>query len=172
MNMHLERFKQEIIPLRPKLLVQASRMLEDGEEAEDVVQEVLLRLWTLREQLTEVGNPAGFAMQTTKNICIDKLRARKPTCEVEDIYIGSNEQTPYSTAETNDSTAIVREIINRLPGLQKQIICMRDIEGYELSEIAEITGTQATAVSMNLSRARKKVRDEYIAINNYRGRTE
>lgn len=165
--MNLEQFKSEIIPLRQKLLLFAWKMTGDEADAEDTVQETLLRLWSMREQLGGMANPAGFAMQITKNICIDKLRTHRTTVDPEDFYMGSDEQTPYSETEKKNSVDIIRKIIEDLPELQRRIILMRDVEGYELQEIAEITGAQVSAVTMNLSRARKKVRDKFISIHAY-----
>jgi RNA polymerase sigma-70 factor (ECF subfamily) len=160
--MDLEQFKSDIIPLRQKLLMFALKMMENESDAEDVVQETLLRLWNIREQLKNVSNPAGFAMQTTKNICIDRLRTYKEKTGTDDFSLAVNHETPYSDLERKDSVALVKQIIEHLPELQKIIIRMRDIEGYELQEIAEITGTQLSAVTVNLSRARKKVRDRFM----------
>lgn len=56
----------------------------------------------------------------------------------------------------------MHEIINSLPHLQRTIMRMKDIEGYETDEIAEITGCGPEAIRSNLSRARKKVRDIYL----------
>ena len=164
--MQIEFFKLNIIPLRQKLFITAFRLMQNEEDAEDAVQETLLRLWNMREQLDAVVNPGAFAMQTTKNICIDRLRAQKDQVNAEDFLFGSDSETPYLQAERNDTVAIVRQIIEQLPELQKLIIRMRDIEGYELQEIADITQTQVSAVSMNLSRARKKVREELVRIMN------
>jgi len=166
--MDLERFKSDIIPLRQKLLSFASKMMENDDDAEDIVQETLIRLWNIREQLKDIANPAGFAMQTTKNICIDKLRSKKQMVEANDFYFGATENTPYSETEKENSMFIIKRIIENLPKLQKSIIEMRDIEGYELEEIAGITGTKIEAVTVNLSRARKKVREEFTKIMNYK----
>lgn len=165
--MNLERFKSEIVSLRPKLFSFAYKMTEDKEEAEDSVQEALLRLWKMREQIDALDNPAGFAVQITKNICIDKLRIRKRTYNAEEYLIESNDNTPYQQTERENSVSIVKQIIESLPELQRLVIRMRDIEGYELTEIAEITGTDISAVRVNLSRARKKVKDRFISLNNY-----
>ena len=165
--MDLEQFKSDIIPLRQKLFLFALKMMENEADAEDIVQETLLRLWNIREQLGGLSNPAGFAMQTTKNICIDKLRTKKHQVDIDDCYLGTTENTPYSDAERRDSVLIIKQIIENLPELQRGIIKMRDIEGYELEEIAEITGTLIGAVTVNLSRARKKVRERFIQIMNY-----
>ncbi|MDR0542052.1 MAG: RNA polymerase sigma factor [Dysgonamonadaceae bacterium] len=166
--MLLERFQSDIVPLRQKLFLTAFRLMQNEEEAEDAVQETLLRLWNMHEQLDAIVNPGAFAMQTVKNICIDRLRTRKEQTKAEDFLLGTNNETPYLQAERNDTVAIVRQIIERLPELQKIIIRMRDIEGYELQEIADITQTQVGAVTMNLSRARKKVREQLVKIINYR----
>jgi len=166
--MELERFRTNIMPLRPKLFLFARKMMQDDADAEDIVQEAFLKLWNIRQQLESINNPEGFAMQTVKNICIDKLRNRKNVVDTDEFHLESDSETPYLTTEVKDSVQIIRRIIDNLPGLQQQIIRMRDIEGYELEEIAMITGTQVNSVTVNLSRARKKVRDIFIKINNYR----
>ena len=88
--------------------------------------------------------------------------------EANDFYFGATENTPYSETEKENSMFIIKRIIENLPKLQKSIIEMRDIEGYELEEIAGITGTKIEAVTVNLSRARKKVREEFTKIMNYK----
>ena len=165
--MQIERFKSEVIPLRDTLFRTAVKYLLQPEDAEDVVQEVLLRLWNRREQLDTVVNPAAFAMQMTKNSCLDRLKLQKETTEADDFQLGTTPETPHSTLEQHDAVALVKQIIEHLPELQRLIIRMRDVEGYELQEIADITATQITAVTVNLSRARKKVRETYLKIMNY-----
>ncbi len=166
--MDLEQFKSDIIPLRTKMISLARKLMENDTDAEDIVQETLLRLWNIRIQLNSVANPAGFAMQITKNICIDKLRIQKTNIDIDTFPIGISEETPYIHMENTDAINIIGKIIEKLPELQRQIIHMRDIEGYELEEIATITGTHVSAVTMNLSRARKKVRDQFISMNTFK----
>ncbi len=166
--MTLEQFKSDIISERQKLLAFAWKMLGNEADAEDAVQEALLRIWKIREQLTEMDNPRGFAMQTVKNICIDKLRIQRNILGVEDAVFGANDKTPYQDMERKNSVELIRKIIKTLPELQQNIILMRDVEGYELQEIAEITGSLVSAVTMNLSRARKKVREQFLKIQSFR----
>jgi RNA polymerase sigma-70 factor (ECF subfamily) len=165
--MQIEQFKIKIVTLRQKLFIVACKYLQNEEDAEDMVQETLLRLWNIREQLDTVLNPEAFAMQTLKNHCIDRLRTQKEQTKIDDFSVAANDETPYSIAERKNTVEIVKQVIVRLPELQRTIIRMRDIEGYELTEIADITGTQIAAVTMNLSRARKKVRETYLRIINY-----
>jgi RNA polymerase sigma-70 factor (ECF subfamily) len=170
--MQLEQFKSAIIPLRQKLFLLALKYLQQEEDAEDAVQETLLRLWNIREQLEGVSSPGAFAMQTLKNICIDRLRSHREKITADDFYLGANSETPYSKIEQKDAVSLVKQIIGHLPELQKMIILMRDMDGYELQEIAEITGTQVSAVTVNLSRARKKVREKFAKAMNYQLRTK
>ncbi|MDR1380852.1 MAG: sigma-70 family RNA polymerase sigma factor [Tannerella sp.] len=166
--MRLERFKTDIIPLRKTLFAVALKLMQQEEDAEDATQETLLRLWNIRGQLDAVANPGAFAVQTVRNICIDRLRAQRRIADVDDLTGETDHETPYTEIERRDAVALVRRIIERLPVLQQTIIRMRDIEGYELQEIAAITGTQVSAVTVNLSRARKNVRNQYMKIMNYR----
>jgi RNA polymerase sigma-70 factor (ECF subfamily) len=167
MNAEIERFKEKIVSIRQKLYLTALKYMQQKEDAEDVVQEALLRLWNIRGQLESVSKPEAFAMQTTINICIDRLRAQRETTEATDYNLKTYSETPYSDLERKDAVHLVKQIIERLPELQKIVIRMRDVEGYELQDIAEITGTQISAVTVNLSRARKKVREEFIKANNF-----
>ena len=162
--MQLEQFKQNIVPFRQKLFITAFRLLQNEEDAEDVVQETLLRLWNIREQLDTIVQPGAFAMQTTKNLCIDRFRTHKEQANIADFQLGSKDETPDLQAEKKDLITIVKRIIEQLPELQRLIIRMRDIEGYELQEIADITETQVSAVTVTLSRARKKIRERMMKI--------
>jgi RNA polymerase sigma-70 factor (ECF subfamily) len=73
---------------------------------------------------------------------------------------------PYGL-ENADSVGLVKQIISGLPELQRKIIHLRDIEQFEYEEIAEATEMNVNAIRVNLSRARKKVRDEILKIQNY-----
>lgn len=168
--MELERFKTLMMPLREKLQICARSILSNDVDAEDAVQETYLRLWNVRSQLDSHPNPHGFAMQTVKNICIDKTRSNKPKISLENANVVEGSIDPYTYTEQCDNMQIIRNIIDTLSELQRKIMLMRDIEGYELNEIADIIGSEAAAVRVNLSRARKKVRDTYIGISQIKQR--
>ena len=164
--MELEKFKSDVVPLRNKLQNVAKNMLANEVDAEDAVQETFLRLWNQRFQLSNHPNVGGFAMQTLKNICIDKLRAERHNVSLDGISIAGNSITPYTFTEQQDSVLIIRNIIDSLPETQRQIITLRDVDGYELGEIAAIIGSEESTVRVNLSRARKTVRDKFLSMNN------
>lgn len=142
------------------------RMLNGKADAEDVVQEVFLKLWQIRDKLDGYNSVEALAVMMTKNLVLDKLKARKPVAEAAGLWMqDSGEKSPAELLEQQDAVACIRRLIERLPSLQQTIIRMKDIEGYELAEIAEITGSRIEAVRTNLSRARKKIREQFIALN-------
>jgi len=163
--MSQERFKAEILPIRDKLFHIAHKILVEEEEAEDAVQEVLLKLWRNCNSFEKYESLAAFATTVIKNHCLDRLKVKcRSELLDETHYSRAGTDNPYLQLERKNSEEVLKEIIEKLPELQKAIIRMKDIEEYEVEEIAEITGTKLEAVRMNLSRARKKVRDEYIKL--------
>ena len=146
-----------------KLLNYARRMTDDPSDAEDAVQEVMLKLWNLRQKLDEYRSIEAVAMTMTHHLCMDMWRAKRPdTLSLDRVQAPTPSATPERLLEEKDEFRLMREIIDSLPTLQRTIIRMKDIEEYETEEIAEITGCNAEAIRSNLSRARKKVREVYL----------
>ena len=151
--MTIEEFKQEIRPLRSKLINLAKRYLKDTDEAEDAVQDTLLKLWQMHDGLHSPIAP--IASVVTRNLCIDRLRRIRPTELTEALE---------ADGESQDDPRIERilEIINTLPCMQQIVLKLRHMEGKEMKEIVEITGSTEVAVRKALSRARMAVRQEYL----------
>ena len=161
--MSQERFKAEVLPIRDKLFHIAHKILLEEQEAEDAVQEVLLKLWHMRDSLQKYDSAAAFATTVTKNHCMDRLKVMRRTESFDESYsLRAAMDNPYLQLERKNTEEILQRIIENLPPLQQAIIRMKDMEEYEVDEIAEITGTNVDAVRVNLSRARKKVREEYL----------
>lgn len=164
--MELETFKSTVLPLRDKLLKYSVKLTDDGADAEDIVQEAFLRLWYIRDRLDGYQSVEALSVQVVKNLCLDKLRSKRMDRMPENSEsILADTVTPEQLLEQHDAVAIIGRLIQQLPTLQQCIIRMKDVEGYELSEIAQITGTQIESVRVNLSRARKKVREQFLMLN-------
>lgn len=166
--MTAEEFNIKVLPLKHKIFRFASRILGKTADSEDAVQDVLLKLWTKRDNLKEVRNIEAFAMTMTKNHCLDSIRTRKWTTDAEDRPENPGPgNDPYRKVEAGNMMEHVQEIISRLPDQQRMVIHLRDVEEKEYEEIAEAMQMEVNNVRVTLSRARKKVRDEIEKIENY-----
>lgn len=169
--MDKEFFTETFLPLRGKLIGYAMRFMNSKADAEDIVQEVFAKLWTVREDLWRYKNVSALSFKITKNLCINRLRQerlKRNYCEratAED-----EELSPYASVEQRDAVDNIIKIIDRLPDLQQSILRMRYIDGLEVEEIAELIGSKPEAIWMNLSRARKKVKELFNKIENHDGK--
>jgi len=157
-------FNNQVLQSSRKLYLVAFRFLRNQEEAEDAVQEVFMRLWNRREDLDKYNSMEALATTSVKNYCIDILR-RKNLLITEDQEnhkgIRDNEPSPAEAMENNESSQILHKIIQHLPGIYREMVMLKDIDGLSYEEIAEITGQNINTLRVNLSRARKLIRDEY-----------
>jgi RNA polymerase sigma factor (sigma-70 family) len=162
-------FKTDVLPMSNKLLRFANQILQDEEEAKDVLQDVFLKLWQKREELERVENLEAFAFRMTRNRCLDMIRSRR-TISIESlkkVKFPEEESSDTDFLDLSNSVGLVKRIIAELPDLQRTVIHLRDIEQLEFDEIADATDMNVNAIRVNLSRARKKVRDEILKIQNY-----
>lgn len=156
-------FNQLMAHLRPKLYRFALAFTKRVDEAEDVVQEIGMKLWERRDQLETLRSVEAYAMSAVRNRCLDYSRSpHNRTNELVETDDTAHDRTPHQILEQSDMAEFVKRLINRLPEQQQMTIRLRDIEGYELEEIAEILSMNDGAVRTNLSRARQKIRDELL----------
>ncbi|MFZ0282086.1 MAG: sigma-70 family RNA polymerase sigma factor [Bacteroidales bacterium] len=158
-------FNDLVKKLNRKLYLYAFRILKNQAGAEDAVQEVFLKLWKMNTQPGEYNSIDALATTMVKNYCIDQLRKLKFT-ESDNISGYSLYQTtdpsPHEQLERNDTILILERIIEALPENYRNLIRLRDIEGFSYEEISEKTQLNINALRVNLSRARKIVRNEFI----------
>lgn len=164
--MTVKDFQIKAVAIRPKLLRIAQQSIPNREEAEDLVQDTFLRIWMAQANENRYENWEAVVVKTLKNSIIDEFRKRKnnePIDEYEDV-LSSNFTNPHQRLEGLEKWEILQQIINQLPHLQQSIITLKDIEGYETEDIAKITQSSIDSVRMNLSRARKKVKEVFLQI--------
>lgn len=168
--MNLEAFQNRVLPAKNKLYRFALRFLNNEEEAKDVVQEVFIRVWNGREQMNEVQNWEAWCMRITKNLSLDRIRSmnRKAAQPLEQAYdVHHHELTPHETTELQESMQSISSLIASLPEKQRQVIHLRDVEGYSYNEICEILEIDMNQVKVSLFRARNAVREKLMKINAY-----
>lgn len=159
-------FKTKVLPLSNKLLRFATQLLHDEEQARDIIQDVFLKLWQKKDSLAEVENLEAFAVRMTRNRCLDSFKLKKPLLDDGTVIRHNDESRDLQNEiELSESAVLVRRLIGKLPDIQRTVMHLRDIEQYEYEEIAQMTDLSVNAIRVNLSRARKKVKDELIKHN-------
>lgn len=147
-----------------KLYGFAFRILRNQEEAEDAVQEIFIKLWNMREKLGDYRSVDALAMTMTRNYCIDILRKQKHDYKGdfdEHILNKLTYPSPHDHLEIRETDKILNIIIDKMPESIRSVLKLRDIEGMSYEELAEKTGLNINTLRVNLSRARKHIRDEY-----------
>ena len=149
--MTVDEYKEEVERNRPRMLSVARSYLKASEEAEDVVQDVLLKLWQLLDKLRIPMGP--LALVLVRNRCIDCLRRLQST-------IALPENVVESEPTCDERYEKVMLLVDKLPTMQQTIMRLRHMEGMEMCEIAALTGSNETAVRKALSRARQAIRQQ------------
>ncbi|MBK8564264.1 MAG: RNA polymerase sigma factor [Saprospiraceae bacterium] len=161
--MNHQDFKTKILPIKNRLYRFALGIVGQPAEAEDVVQEVFIKLWNQRNHLDAITNIEAWCITATRNLSIDKLRSKhqrlQPIAAGFDLH--DHSATPYEAVVTNDVFDQVRSLLNRLPEKQRDIMQLRDIEGLSYQEISEALNVPMEQVKVYLFRARKAVREGF-----------
>lgn len=163
-------FEARVLPVKNKLFRFAFRMLGSSEEAKDVVQEVFIKVWNGREQIEEIQNMEAWCMRITRNLSLDKLRSRqrKSTDSMDEAFdVREEGLTPHESTEIKESMVRINQLIAALPEKQRQVIHLRDVEGYSYNEICDIMELDMNQVKVNLFRARNAVREKLVKMNAY-----
>jgi RNA polymerase sigma-70 factor (ECF subfamily) len=156
--MTTEEFNERITVLRDKIFRFAARLTGDEEQAADVVQDVMERMWRRRGTLGSDENVEAYAMQAAHNRSYDYLRRGRMVGE-KHRQMAQRSETVAEThpLEREEVRRAVAAAIAALPEKQRAAIHLRDIEGYEFDEISAIMNCDVATVRVYLSRARKAV---------------
>ena len=150
--------------LRSRLKATARRLLNDDGEAEDALQEAFCQLWQKRDKIESVTQAEGLTIVTLRNKCIDVIRNRnrQVASNIDDhaLSIADEAETDYRENLYKSVKAIID---SHLSERERQIITMRDTNGFDFSDIADELHISEANARLILSRARKKVRDIYLS---------
>jgi RNA polymerase sigma-70 factor (ECF subfamily) len=147
--------------LRKKFLRMAMHILPSEDDAADALQDAFCRLWPRRDSIKSQAEAEALTTTTLRNICIDRIRKREiETVPIDDEHDRYEEGFTYKEREER-FIEIKRIIDKELTTQQKEIIELKDIEGHSIEDIAKRLSSTESAVRMNLSRARKKIREGY-----------
>lgn len=162
-------FRNDILPLKDKLFRLALRITFDRAEAEDIVQETMIRVWNKRDEWHELESVEAYCLTVTRNLAIDRSEKKDAqtvelTPEAEKTPAASS---PYDNLVSKERLRLIHKLMNDLPEKQRSIMQLRDIEGKSYKEIATLLKLTEEQVKVNLFRARQKVKQWFTNIDNY-----
>ncbi len=157
--MQASEFKQKFLPLSRQIYWMAWRLTGNAQEAEDLTQEVYLRLWSKRESLSDISNPKVYCSVLVKNLYLNQIRKHRleMTTLTADPQV-FDEIGPECIVERKQICEQVIQLIGTLPELQRKVLTLHDVEGWSKEELQQQTGLGATYIRVLLSRARKTIR--------------
>lgn len=158
-------FQTDILPLKNELYRMALRITMNAEEAEDVVQETMMKVWSRRDQWNQIDSIEAFCLTICRNLSLDKVRrmdnqtqSLDAAYDPKDHGVASN---PEEQAIQSDRIRLVRQMISQLPEKQRSCMQLRDMEGKSYKDIATILDITEEQVKVNIFRARQTIREKF-----------
>jgi len=157
--MTTEQYEALFYKMRDKLYRYALRFVKDPAVAEDVVQDVMFKLWQKRQEADAIENLEAWLMVLTRNRSLDILRKVKDNQVNVDEAFGVSDKEPLADKQMESSELMkqLNDCVDQLPEKQKQVFHLREIEQMTYDEIAQATGFNLDDVKVSLFRARKHI---------------
>jgi RNA polymerase sigma-70 factor (ECF subfamily) len=164
-------FRTDVLPLKNELFRLALRITLDRADAEDVVQETMLKVWNCRERWDEIESMEAFCMTICRNIALDKQKRadsqNSSLNEGHDAIDRSVAANPEEQMVRQDRVELVRKLMNGLSVKQRTCMQLRDIEGKSYKEIAQILDITEQQVKINIFRARQTIKQKFMEHEQY-----
>jgi RNA polymerase sigma-70 factor (ECF subfamily) len=129
------------------------------DEAEDIAQDVMLRLWQMHEELERFRSVEAIVALMAKHLIRNHQR-RKPSEVLDEAMIVSMNTSPHEVLETKENEEWLSAKLQQLPTTQRTLLYMRQVERKSHEEIAILLGIEVTSVSTLLARARRTLLEE------------
>ena len=144
------------IPLQGAFYRMAFYMLENEADAKDAVQDLYLKLWSLRDHLDLIREPKAYGALMLKHLCIDRFRSRRPTAELADHL--AVKAPPDEDLALREDLQTVASAMEKLPPGQRQLLKLRVLRGLSYQEMEKETGLSGLNIRVQVSLARKKLK--------------
>ena len=162
-------FRNDILPLKDRLYRLALRITLNPAEAEDVVQETMIKVWNRRDNWEAIDNMETFCLTICRNLAVDKTRHMgNQTLSFEEIDSSTTVNAHLSTFNSpeeqtiqRDRIQLVRRLISQLPEKQRSCMQLRDFESKSYKDIATILDITEEQVKINIFRARQTIREQF-----------
>lgn len=143
----------------------ALRITMNAADAEDVVQETMMKVWNRRDQWDQIESIEAFCLTICRNLSLDKIRRMDNQTQSLDAAYDPKDQgvasNPEEQAIQSDRVRLVRQMINLLPEKQRSCMQLRDMEGKSYKDIATVLDITEEQVKVNIFRARQTIREKF-----------
>lgn len=163
-------FRNDVLPLKDALYRLALRITLSHEEAQDIVQDTLIKVWDKRESWNEIESIETFSITICRNLALDRIKKHdnlNDSLEERQTESPDTSSTPFEDTLQQDRIELVRNLVNALPEKQRSCMQLRDFEGKPYKEIANILGISEEQVKVNIFRARQTVKERFQKYDNY-----
>ena len=164
-------FRTDILPLKNELYRLALRITLNPAEAEDIVQDTMIKVWNRREQWEQIESIEAFCMTICRNLALDKTKqAANQTAQIEESHEPADHSyasNPEEQAVQRDRINLIRRLIEQLPEKQRTCMQLRDVEGKSYKEIAQVMDISEQQVKINIFRARQTIRQQFLETESY-----
>jgi RNA polymerase sigma-70 factor (ECF subfamily) len=162
--MEAEAYRQAVLELKDRVFGYAAQLLRDREEARDVTQEALIRLWEHRETVTDPAAAKPWLLRTAHNLCIDRLRQRRTrgTAALDDVAepVADAGSAPDRPSDARALRAEVERALGRIPPRDRALLLLREVHGHSYEELAALVDAPIGTLKSLLHRARARLRRE------------
>ena len=136
----------------------ALRITLNSQEAEDVVQDTIIKLWKMGDKFDQVENTEAYVLRMTRNLALDRQRLKVNQSESIEGMDFQSSSSIESSIEHNEQIDNIRKAMEQLPEKQRVAMQLRDFEGRSYKEIAEIMEITEDQVKVNIFRARQALK--------------
>lgn len=163
------KFRDDILPLKDKLFRLALGITLKREEAEDIVQDTLLKMWEKRDEWPEIASIEAYCMTLCRNLALDSCKAaRQSNLRLdEELDAPPTQSTPLEALDSKMRLKALRRLIEELPETWRSIMQLRDNEGKRYDEIAKILNLSESQVKVYLHRARQRIKEQFKKIERH-----
>lgn len=157
-----DQFKSKVLPLKNKLYAFAMSFLSNSEEARDIVQDVMVKIWEENKSIEEYRSIEAWCMTLTRNRALDRIKRKDYRQEdVTQMYdLHELTDSPDVILEKTELLSKIKKLVSTLPAKQREIFVLRDYQEHSYEEIAEILQIELNQVKVYLHRARKFIKEE------------
>ncbi|MGN1098221.1 MAG: RNA polymerase sigma factor, partial [Clostridia bacterium] len=152
-------FEQLVRENQNKIYAVCLNMLKNSHDAQDAAQETFIKAYRGLSAFMGESRVDTWLTRIAVNTCLDMIRKRRDTVNIDDSLDAASEETPETESEKNTRVEAVRKAVRELPPDMRAVVVLRDIEGHSYEDVAQMLNINIGTVRSRLFRAREKLKN-------------